>query len=295
MGRAVAYAKRRVALGRRLSRLLPVGACVRWQHELAHGAPPDLRRPASLNEKVAWLKLREPEPGARECSDKLLVRRHVEARCGPGILNELLGVYRRVEEIDPAALPKAFVLKPTHTSGSNVICPDRAALDWPAARARLRKALARDYYWVGREPAYRGLPRRIVCEAYLGEPGAELPDYKFFCFHGEPRLVQVDTGRFVDHRRELFDLDWCPLPFCLEHPLPDRPTPRPTRLAELVGCARRLAAGFRLVRVDLYQVGERVVFGELTFTPGGGRERFHPPSADREVGALLRLEEPPGG
>jgi hypothetical protein len=295
MGRAVAYAKRRVAFGRRLTRLLSARTCVRWQHEVYHRAPPDLRAPATFNEKLAWLKLQPPEPGARECSDKLLVRRHVEARCGPGILNELLGVYRRVEEIDLAALPSAFVLKPTHTSGSNVVCPDRATLDWPAARATLRRALGSDYYWVGREPNYRGLERRIVCERFLGEPGAELPDYKIFCFHGEPRLVQVDTCRFVGHRRELYDLAWRPLRFCIEHPLPDRPMPRPTRLEELLDRARQLAAGFRFVRVDLYQVGERVVFGELTFYPGGGLNRFYPAAADREKGALLHLPAAPGG
>lgn len=101
--------------------------------------------------------------------------------------------------------------------------------------------------------------------------------------------MQVDTCRFVDHRRELYDLDWRPLRFCLEHPLPDLTVPRPTRLAELLGCARRLSAGFGFVRVDLYQVGERVVFGELTFYPGGGHNRFFPAAADRALGALLRL------
>jgi hypothetical protein len=48
MGRGVAYAMRRVAFGRRLSRLLPAGTCVRWQHQARHGAPPDLRAPATF-------------------------------------------------------------------------------------------------------------------------------------------------------------------------------------------------------------------------------------------------------
>lgn len=288
---AILELKRRVSTGRRLSRLLPAEACVRWQHEVCHGAPPDLRRPRTFSEKLCWLKLRPPEPGARECADKLLVRSHVEARGGAGLLNPLLGVYRRVDEIDPSALPSAFVLKPTHGSGANVICADRAALDWPEARAVLRRALARDYYWVGREPVYRGLERRVVCERFLGAPGEGLPDYKLFCFEGEPRFVQVDVDRFTDHRRALFDLDWRPLPFGLEYPAP-RALPRPPALLpEMVAAARRLAAGFRLVRVDLYQAEGRVVFGELTFVPGGGRERFLPASADREVGDLLRLPE----
>jgi hypothetical protein len=72
-------------------------------------------------------------------------------------------------------------------------------------------------------------------------------------------------------------------------PLPGEPVPRPAHLEELLDVARRLSAGFSFVRVDLYDVEGRVVFGELTFYPEAGLGVFIPPSADRELGALWRL------
>ena len=38
--------------------------------------------------------------------------------------------------------------------------------------------------------------------------------------------------------------------------------------------ARKLSGEFGYVRVDLYNVGGRVYFGELTFTPAGGILKF---------------------
>jgi len=286
--------KRRLSLDRRLSRLLPAGIHACWQHQLLIGRTPDLSRPETFNEKLLWLRLHWRDPDAIRCSDKLAVRAFVEERWGPSVLNQVLAVYHRAEEICPEALPRAFALKVTHASGANVICRDRATLDWPRARKRLQKALARDYYWENREATYRHLPRRILCERYLGNPRETPPDYKFYCFNGEPRVVHVDVDRFTDHRRAFFDLEWSPLDFTLRYPPPRQPVARPSLLEEMKACAARLSRGFPFVRVDLYQVEDRVVFGELTFCPGAGLSLFTPFSADLALGRLLRLPGPVG-
>ena len=44
----------------------------------------------------------------------------------------------------------------------------------------------------------------------------------------------------------------------------------------------------RLVRVDLYDVGHRIYFGEMTTTPGGGFARFDPKDMDEHLGQLWR-------
>jgi hypothetical protein len=275
-------------------RLLSDRTFIRWQYERRLGGKLDLDAPATFQEKVQWLKLQALGPAGRVIADKLAVRGYVEQRCGPGLLNELYRVYDRVEDIDLRTLPTTFVLRPTHSSGSNVICHDKAALDWAAASARLRRDLARDYFWVSREPGYRGLPRRILCERFLGRPGETLPDYKIFCFDGVPRLVQVDVDRHRDHRRALFDLDWHLLPFKVTHELPDQPVPRPACLDEMLAHAARLSQGFALLRVDLYDADGKVVFGELTAYPEAGLGVYMPPSADRELGTYLHLPVPGG-
>lgn len=291
---AGAWVRRHLTADRHLSRLLPDELQLRWRHELVLGRTPDLRRPRTFNEKLNWLKLHWRDPRAPGCCDKLAVRGFVEARCGPGVLNELLGVAASFDELDLAALPKAFALKATHGSGFNVLCPDKATFDAAAARARFRSWMRREFGRADREWPYYGLPRRIMCERWLGTAGAPPDDYKIFCFDGEPRFVEVHTGRGVDHRMTLFDLDWTPLPVRLEHPPSDPPVPRPAALPELVRRARQLAEGFPFARVDLYVVEGRIVFGELTFFPTAGLKVFGDPADDLWLGGFLRLPPGPG-
>lgn len=52
-----------------------------------------------------------------------------------------------------------------------------------------------------------------------------------------------------------------------------------------------LSKDFRFVRVDLYQIEEKVYFGELTFTPDGGMLSYFTGEFDKNMGQLLFLEE----
>jgi TupA-like ATPgrasp len=51
-----------------------------------------------------------------------------------------------------------------------------------------------------------------------------------------------------------------------------------------------MSNGVDLVRVDLYDLGDRVVFGELTNYPTSGRERFSPSQWDTTFGSYWQLE-----
>ena len=60
--------------------------------------------------------------------------------------------------------------------------------------------------------------------------------------------------------------------------------------------AEKLSKNFPFVRVDLYIIGEKIYFGELTFTPAAGLDsdfKFVPPGgkedADIMLGKLLTL------
>ena len=55
---------------------------------------------------------------------------------------------------------------------------------------------------------------------------------------------------------------------------------------EMLDIARKLSAPFPFVRVDLYDIGGKPVFGELTFVPGGQ----HSAAAQKEMGALIHME-----
>lgn len=120
-----------------------------------------------------------------------------------------------------------------------------------------------------------------MCEALIGADASDvktgggqdvtpLPDFKVYCFHGEPRAIFVMRDRGSVLKTEFFDADWKRLENSKKYTSPKRETPRPQSLEKLLDYARRLSKPFPFVRCDFYIVNERPYFGELTFTPAGG-------------------------
>lgn len=253
--------------------------------------PLRLNAPATLNEQILWLMLYNRDPLVAHCTDKSTVGEYVRTVVSAEILAPRFGVYERAEDVPYDSLPDQFILKATHGSGWNIICRSRSTFDRDAATARLSKYLRTNYYDFRREWAYKEIKPRILCEQLLLDSHGNIPiDYKFFYFHGEPRIVEVDYARFTAHTRNLYDTHWRLIP--CQYRSPNNPAAEaspPEALPELLAISRRLSSAFPFVRVDLYLVGARIFFGELTFYPGGGFSRFHPSSFDRLFGSYLNM------
>ena len=247
----------------------------------------------TFNEKLQWLKLFDRQEWYWTVSDKARVREFVTSRIGSGYLIPLIAVYDSVDEIDFDLLPKQFVLKCTHDSGSAVLCEDKSKLNYAEVAAHLRSKLRSNYYYLHREYQYYGIKPRIVCEEYIALGKSLEPiDYKFLCFNGEPKFIQVDTGRYTDHRRLIMNTDWTRAPFDIDpkYSNPDRSIKRPEKLEEMLDIASKLSRGFRFVRVDLYAEGDRIYFGELTFLQGSGYDRVEPPEYSLMLGELIDID-----
>jgi uncharacterized protein (DUF362 family) len=252
-----------------------------------------LRAPRSFSEKILHLKLYHRPPLGSIYADKVRVRELVADEVGPHLLVPCLGVFRQPEDIDLEALPAQFVVKPNHLSGKIFICHNKNQINWSAACTEMRKWLKINYFTFGREHQYREIPPRLIVEELLLGPGyRDLRDYKFFCFNGEPRLIQVDIDRYGTHRRNFFDPDWRRLDLRVLFPCYDGEVPRPTALPEMLAVARRLSRNLCFARVDLYLTENRVLFGEITLHPGGGVEPVSPAGMDFVLGDYLRVKAP---
>ncbi|MCI8497481.1 MAG: glycosyl transferase [Clostridiales bacterium] len=270
---------------------IPDSIYLRWYYRQRTGRTLHLHPPVRFTEKLQWLKLHDHQPIYSQLADKYEVRRYVADTIGDQYLIPLIGVYDRFEEIDFDQLPNQFVLKCTHDSGGLVICKDKKSLDRPAAALKIGRCMANNYYYHAREWAYKKIRPRIVCEQYMvDESGTELKDYKIFCFHGEPKLIQVDLGRYAQHKRNFYSIDWELLPMQYVKPSgAEIVVPKPPHLDEMLDCARKLTCGFPFVRADFYSICGRVYFGELTFHPAAGMGIFTPDSLDEELGTLITL------
>jgi hypothetical protein len=263
-------------------------AFIRAYYRLHIGRHLNLRQPVTFTEKLQWLKLHYRLPEMTRLVDKYAVRDYVKETVGEDYLIPLIGLYRSPDEIDIDELPESFVLKPTHGSGWVILCQDKAKVDWVRARKRLRTWMRRNYYYHAREWAYKDVNPRIVCEAYLSDASGNVPpDYKVFCFAGTPAFIQVDVDRFEDHRRDYYDTSWNRLDVKVLYPQSERPVPKPDGLDTMLQVAAALASPFPFCRIDLYAVGSRIYFGEITFIPDNGIGPVQPPEYDRLWGALL--------
>ncbi len=256
------------------------------------GYEPDLENPRTFNEKLQWLKLHDRRPEYTRMVDKVLVREHIAQTIGEEYLIPLLGVWEDPEDIDFEALPNQFVLKCNHNSGLGMcVCRDKKTLDIPAVKKALRKGLKQDYFLPNREWPYRDVPRKIIGEQYLSEPGKEsLTDYKLMCFHGKVKCIFTCTNRHSMEglRVTFFDTAWNRLPFQRHYPADSQEIPKPASYETMVMLAEKLAENIPFARIDFYEIAGRPYFGEITFFPGGGFEEFTPESADYELGEWLQ-------
>ncbi|MFV0434110.1 MAG: ATP-grasp fold amidoligase family protein [Leucobacter sp.] len=297
------------ALKRPLRRLDDV-RYLKLKYWILMGKPLNLDSPSGFNEKIQWLKLNNRKPIYTTLVDKYEVKEWVAGKIGGSHVIPTLGVWDSFDEIDFDNLPEQFVLKCTHDSGHIAICDDRSTFDRQADRRKFEESLARNFFYTAREWPYLNVKPRILAEVYLptwqpdgAASGSDLKaleratrygltDYKFYCFHGEPKFLSVSEG-LQDHAtamRVFLNLDWTPTGFSGSDYLPFTEIPaRPAHLENMIEIARQLSEGIPFVRVDLYEHIGRVLFSELTFSPSGGYTPFVPKSADKEIGDMLDL------
>ncbi len=272
----------------------------RRAYRRAYGREPDLANPRLFSEKVMARKLFEQRPIFWMLADKLKARAFAASRIGDSYLPRLLAVAERFDDIDFAGLPKHFVIKPNHGSQWVVLNDGHKPFDIATARQLVDSWMRTDYYWPSRERFYRGVERRVMVEECLEEPsGDPVMTYRFFVFDGIPRFYyaarKTHAGRVIIQH---FDENCRLLPVRLVPPgyTADQYAARegeflpvPANIGELFDLARRLGAGFDMVRVDFYNPGGRVLFGEYTTLSGGGLVGFDPPEYDRIFGEMWKL------
>ena len=267
-------------------------AVKRYYKKKSGGRMVDLQNPKRFSEKLQWYKLYCRDPLMQICADKNAVRKYISEKGYSQLLNDQYGVYSNVKDINFDIFPNQFVLKAAHGSGWNIIVKDKSKLDKKKAKMLMRSWLKQDTSWSGREWVYKDMPRSIVIEKYLEDEPGELRYYKFFCFNGQPRFMQLEVGRNTEHNtRNFYDMDWKLLPFGKELPHnPNLNVPKPTLFDEMKKIAEDLCKPFQFVRVDLYQANGKVYFGELTFFPAGGAPDFVPDQYDEIVGNMWELK-----
>lgn len=249
----------------------------------------DFDNPKTFNEKLNWLKLNNRDPRLTTMADKYAVKKFVADLVGEEYVVPNYGVWDRFEDIDFDALPQQFVLKTTHDSGGVIVCKDKSTFDFDNYKKRITELLNKDFYYLGREWPYKNIPHRIIADKFLDDhTGKELRDYKFWCFNGEPKYCYL-TIKGENIFENFYDMDFntVDINHCFPRHIPE--FEKPTCFEKMKELAKVLSSGVPFVRVDFFQVDNKVYFGEFTFFDWGGKRAFSDYETDLKLGELIQL------
>jgi hypothetical protein len=202
-------------------------------------------------------------------TDKELMKTFVSSKVGQDYVIPTLLVLRSENEIAVSKIPANSCIKPTHLSGAVLFSDNEGQVD----REQLRAWFNKNYYMKTREANYKSLTPKIIIEPILFDD-KNIVDYKFFCYKGVPKCIQVDLGRRLTHTRNLFDLNWKDIGITLTRPRFDGLIPRPDSLEEMAKIASILSAPFSFVRIDFYCKGKSIYVGEITHCHEAANGRF---------------------
>ncbi|CVH79487.1 hypothetical protein BN3658_02033 [Coriobacteriaceae bacterium CHKCI002] len=250
----------------------------------------DLNRPKTLADKICWLELNNyrSNPLVIQCTSKADVRKYLKSK---GLQTYLVPLvcepWRNTSEIDIESLPNAFAMKAAHGCGMNRLVQNKSVENLKELRTLAERWLSKNYARACVEPHYLGVGHAIICEELLAAP-EDMIDYKIHCMNGTARLIQTCSERCSKLKEGLYDTEWHPVSGLKDIEI--KQALRPNNLALMIELAQVVAQDFPYVRVDFYEVKEKVFFGELTFTPATGVLPHFSDALVEKCGSFLELD-----
>ena len=280
-----------------LLKFIPDKTMLKIQYRIKTGRKLNLKNPQRFTEKIQWYKLNYKNQILPKCVDKYEVRKYIKSKGLDYTLNELYGVYDSFDEIDFDMLPQKFVMKVTNGGGGIdvIICQDKNILDKNDTKKQIEKAMKRKQGVLGREWPYEKVIPRIIVEKYIEHPDEEgLLDYKFYCFNGEPKfLLLINRKSNNTKEKSIYDINFKLLQYkYIDYNAIDKRIKKPEKFDDMIKIAEKLSEDFPFVRVDLYNVNGKIIFGELTFFPASGYlEKIEPDEFDFFLGEKFILKK----
>lgn len=262
--------------------------CAHYERQFGCRLP--LHRPHSFREKLFARMVLLHRRRCRQytlLSDKLAVRSYVCQTIGTQHLTTIAWAGR-----DPNAAPLerhregGWIAKTNHGCGGHQPISEGDQLP---LRMHLHQQLHQNYYWLALEAQYFHIQPHLYIERLVqGHRQPEPLNYRLWCFQGRVELIQVDDGSPFN---PFYGPSWEPLELSYRHGIqPSYRCSTPPSLKLMVKLAEALAAPFGFVRVDMYNLAGRIVFGELTFTPLAGCLWLQPEAWDTVLGDWWPIE-----
>ena len=254
----------------------------------------NLKNPTKLTDKLQWLKIHDSTMLKAYCADKITLRDYCKDKIGKNLCIPILAIYDKPEQIEWNKLPNQFVIKCNHGSAMNIIVKDKKTINIDKTNKQLNAWLKCKYGDLSYELFYNLITPKIFIEEFKSDKAnGALTDYKFICFNGKIKYLQVINGRFTNSLHfNYYTPDFIPLKNVSWNAHParyDLIDKKPSNFEEMKMYASKLCAEFKCVRVDFYSINNETYLSELTFIPASGRITYSNPKIDLEFGQMLKL------
>ena len=237
----------------------------------------------SFIDKVRWRNL-HPIMNSWYFADKILAKDIARQRAPECKVARILQI-PKLQDIDINTLPKSYVFKANHGSGSYIKVNDgrNVKTGEKVTNSMLinegKQWLSRIFHW-GKEKQYIPIVPRVFFEEYL----IGFQEFRCFCFDGAARFIMVDSARSGEIKSSIYDRGWNRIHAQWRDPA-GSDIAKPKNLRKLINTVDKLAADIDFVRIDVYAKENDIYFGEFTFTPNSGRGSINPPEYDKLWGS----------
>jgi hypothetical protein len=249
----------------------------------------------TFQDKLNYLIIHEDPELKSGIVDKIKIHQYSKKILGKDICIPILKVYENVDEINFDDLPEKFVLKTNHGSSMNLFCKDKLNFDINMAKKTLQKWKNINYGLKNSEFQYFTINRKIFASPYLGD---NIIDYEIYCFNNRPKFIRVRKLLFEKNHTILhnyYNLDWkltdIETGLKIYHRMPKIKIKKPKYLNLMLDYSKKLSAKFVFVRVDFYEINNKVYLSEMTFSPSNALMKFKNIKQSRYLGSLLDISK----
>lgn len=274
-------------------KLMPKELYLRLRFFFTQGYFPNLNMPKKFTEKLQWRKLKDNNKLYSVCADKYAVREYVKNKVGEEYLIPIYLITDILTKEEFEKLPNSFVLKTTNGSGNSAvkIIKDKKLVKYEELRDFFENCKKIDVGDYTMESWYSSIPCKIMAEELLDINTVD--DYKFHSFNGEKffieHLVERDKTKGI-LKSNFYDENWNKLNFTIGTEMYDYDIKKPKNFDKMIEIVKKLSKDFDYVRVDLYNIGGEIYFGELTFCPDGGFGKFTDKEWDSKFGSYWKIK-----
>ena len=154
---------------------------------------------------------------------------------------------------------------------------------------KLNSGLKENYYLKSREWPYKNVKPRIIAEQFIGENNRTPNDYKFFIIEGKIECIMVCSDRDINKTSfSYYDLEWNPY----SNEKNEKKIPKPIMLNEMISITNKIIEDLpkmHTYRIDLYNVKDKIYFGEITLYNDGGFDDDITKETDELMGSKINL------